>query len=73
VKVGGAIGVPVGKLGGKPHPASFEAAEFMRQRCIDWVKAAGDSRITSRAVAVVAEAVLGQVQEPTGPTLPERG
>jgi hypothetical protein len=73
VKVGGAIGVPVGKKSGNPHPPSLEAAEFMRQRCIDSVKAACDRRITKPSGRGRSRSGAGQVHEPTGPTLPERG
>ncbi|MBO0982629.1 GMC family oxidoreductase N-terminal domain-containing protein [Rathayibacter sp. SD072] len=45
------FGMPVARLRGEAHPASAEAAEFMRQRCVDWLVALGGEQIESNAFA----------------------
>lgn len=42
-------GMPVARLRGEAHPASVEAAEFMRDRCVDWLIELGGTSITSEA------------------------
>ncbi|MBX3098654.1 MAG: GMC family oxidoreductase [Salinibacterium sp.] len=41
------FGMPVARLRGESHPATAEAAEFMRARCVEWVAALGGEDIES--------------------------
>ncbi|HWH97115.1 MAG TPA: GMC family oxidoreductase [Pseudolysinimonas sp.] len=43
------FGMPVARLRGEAHPASAEAAEFMRERCLEWVLELGGTDIESNA------------------------
>ena len=43
------FGMPVARMSGEAHPATLEASEFMRQRCLDWVRALGGTEASSRA------------------------
>ena len=43
------FGMPVARLRGESHPASVEAAEFIRDRCVDWLTQLGGTSITSEA------------------------
>jgi choline dehydrogenase-like flavoprotein len=45
------FGMPVARLRGEDHPASVAAARFMRDRCVDWVRALGGTEAGSRAAA----------------------
>jgi Choline dehydrogenase and related flavoproteins len=40
-------GVPVARLSGTTHPATVEAAEFMRERGEEWLRASGCERVWS--------------------------
>jgi choline dehydrogenase-like flavoprotein len=43
------FGMPVARLRGVAHPASAAAAEFMRERCVEWVLALGGRNIESHS------------------------
>ncbi|HWH98542.1 MAG TPA: GMC family oxidoreductase N-terminal domain-containing protein [Pseudolysinimonas sp.] len=45
------FGMPVARLTERAHPASAVAAEFMRERCVDWLSALGADEIESNAYA----------------------
>lgn len=40
-------GIPVARLSGTTHPATVAAAEFMRERGVDWLRASGCERVWS--------------------------
>ena len=40
-------GIPVARLSGTTHPATIDAAEFMRERANDWLRASGCEKIWS--------------------------
>ena len=40
-------GIPVARLSGTTHPATITAAEFMRERGVEWLRASGCDRIWS--------------------------
>jgi choline dehydrogenase-like flavoprotein len=42
-------GMPVARLRGEAHPASAEAAEFMRARCVEWVTELGGLNVSSNS------------------------
>jgi choline dehydrogenase-like flavoprotein len=44
------LGLPVAKLSGLLHPESLRTAEFMRGRAMDWLTAAGASRVWSSPI-----------------------
>lgn len=43
------LGMPVARLRGEPHPASVEAAEYMANRCREWVEELGGESIFTSA------------------------
>ena len=42
-------GMPVARLRGDAHPATREAVDFMRERCIEWLEASGGRDILGHA------------------------
>ncbi|MFI2780041.1 GMC family oxidoreductase N-terminal domain-containing protein [Streptomyces sp. ALB3] len=45
-----ALGMPVARLAGTPHSASVEAAQYMADRCREWVEELGGESIFTMAV-----------------------
>ena len=46
-------GIPVARLSGSTHPATVEAAEFMRARGEEWLRASGCERVWSSRPGLV--------------------
>ena len=46
-------GVPVARLSGTTHPATVEAAEFMRERAAEWLRASGCETVWSAQPGLV--------------------